>query len=89
MVYHYPQQIYSSGIKEVYKVTTHNKAIGMFWWFFSDLMRIDRNKTWHKQLIKNWYKYQQENQTKILIIATNRTYSVWQWWTLPGILPKQ
>ena len=31
MVYHYSQHLPSTVIKEVYKITMPNKAIGMFW----------------------------------------------------------
>ena len=77
MAYHYSQRLHSNGIKGVNNMTTTNESIGNIWWFVSVLMRRDRNKTWHKQLISNWYKYQQENQTKILIFEIKRTYYVW------------
>ena len=57
MVYNYFQQLYSSGIKGVYQITTYDKSIGTFWFFVSDFMRRNKNKTWHKPLISKWYKY--------------------------------
>ena len=57
MVYHYSQRLHSTVIKELYKITMHNKAIGTFLWFVSDLTGMDSDKILHKQLIGNWYKY--------------------------------
>ena len=41
-------------------MTKPDNAIGNFWLNISNLMRKDNNKTWHKQLIHNGYKYQWE-----------------------------
>ena len=53
MVYHYYQTLHSAGIKRVYNTTTPDKAISKFCCFVYDIMRRDRNKTRHKQLISN------------------------------------
>ena len=58
MVYHYYQRLHSAHIDLVYIITMPDKAIGTFWSFVPDIMVMDTNKTWHKQLISNWYKYQ-------------------------------
>ena len=38
-------------------MTTRNNAIGTFFWFVFDLVGMAKNKTLHKQIIGNWYKY--------------------------------
>ena len=38
-------------------------------------------------MIINWYKYQWENQTKIIIIVIMSTYSVQYWRPLPNVIP--
>ena len=60
MLYQYSQKLPSNAIKGVYKITTHDKAIGTFWWFVSDVLARSMNKKRHKQFISNWYEYQWE-----------------------------
>ena len=57
MVYHHNQLLTSASIKVVYQIITPNKAIGMFLWFVSNIMRKYRKLTQHIQLISNRYKY--------------------------------
>ena len=57
MVYQYSKRLSSTVIKELYNIRTPDKAICMFLWIFSDLMVRANNKTRHKQMISNWYKY--------------------------------
>ena len=53
MVYHYSQLLPSATIGVVHKLTTPDKVILPFWWFASDLMGRDKNKTGYTQLIIN------------------------------------
>ena len=53
MVYHYSQQLPSTVIKGVYKITTPNNVISNFWCFFTDILPHDNNKTLHRQIINN------------------------------------
>ena len=69
------QRLPSTVTKRVYKITMPNNAIGNFWWFVSDILVRDKDKTLHKQLISNGHKCQWENQTKILLIAIKSTPS--------------
>ena len=74
MLYHNSQRLHSAHMELVFIITTPDKVIGTFWSFVFDIMVRNMNKTWHKQLISNWYKNQRENQTKIVIITIKSTH---------------
>ena len=57
-MHHSSQQLPSTVIKGVYKISMPNNVIGTFWFFVSDLVGRAKNKTWHKQLLSDGYTHQ-------------------------------
>ena len=58
------EELHSTVIKGVYKITTPDNAIGNFWWFFSDLVDRTNKNICHKKfiIIGNKYQWKQSSQ---------------------------